>query len=335
MSMLTFAEPVRAPANPPSEIARVQQHLLRAEQRARAERTLQLSQQQRLVRALLLDELAHYRQRGQFPHNRDSADSAPHFVDHAGTRCALAHLLDVAGERTLVQRIAAERNHARVRELADEPRLRAWLCAAGLTLAEAAAIQPEYCRSSAAAVCTDHRGDPWSGSTRPTADAVLEGTVSSVASGSFGLSTVQIVAIHGPASPSYQVGQSAEVWIDRGDGVVAPGATVLIPVQSVPAEGGIGLSGILLSERSTYRSSSELRESNVPALGAQQYIDVMRSPDCFAALDAIDSRWTRRKCTNDDGCATSPGYEGRAPTTLGILLVLVATLAARSRSTRS
>ena len=44
----------------------------------------------------------------------------------------MAHLLELGGEGALVERIARERNHARVRELVDEPRLLAWLEAAGL-----------------------------------------------------------------------------------------------------------------------------------------------------------------------------------------------------------
>jgi hypothetical protein len=61
--------------------------------------------------------------------------------------------LDMSGESELVRRIARERNHARVRELADEPRLAAWLAAVGLSLEEAAAIQPSYYTGRAACVC--------------------------------------------------------------------------------------------------------------------------------------------------------------------------------------
>lgn len=44
-----------------------------------------------------------------------------------------------------MQQIASERNYARVHELADLPALERWLEANGITLDEAARIQPEYC----------------------------------------------------------------------------------------------------------------------------------------------------------------------------------------------
>jgi hypothetical protein len=87
-----------------------------------------------LVRLLLLDELERYRTRGTFPRNPGRPVPVPVFIDAHGTRCAMAHLLEFGGEAALVARVARERNYARVQELADEPRLLAWLAAAGLTL---------------------------------------------------------------------------------------------------------------------------------------------------------------------------------------------------------
>ncbi len=56
----------------------------------------------------------------------------------------MAHLIEVSGHGDLVQRVAAIRNHAFVRELAGDEELGEWLRAHGLTLAEAARIQPTY-----------------------------------------------------------------------------------------------------------------------------------------------------------------------------------------------
>jgi hypothetical protein len=72
------------------------------------------------------------------------ADAAMSSVDAAGTRCAIAHLIEAAGEGALVAEIARTRNNAWVREPADDPRVVAWLDANGLTLEEAARIQPSY-----------------------------------------------------------------------------------------------------------------------------------------------------------------------------------------------
>jgi hypothetical protein len=57
----------------------------------------------------------------------------------------MAHLVELGGGRDLVQRIASERNTARIGELVDMPELVAWLEASGLTAGEAARIQPSYC----------------------------------------------------------------------------------------------------------------------------------------------------------------------------------------------
>src|SRR5699024_9327374 len=95
-----------------SERARVAQHILSAESGARARAVTDLDPLRQLVRELLLDELAHYRSDGRFPINREHTGPIPSFVDASGTRCALAHLLELGGEAELVQRIAHERNHA-------------------------------------------------------------------------------------------------------------------------------------------------------------------------------------------------------------------------------
>jgi len=66
------------------------------------------------------------------------------FVDEHGTRCAMAYLIERSGEPTLVSRIARTRNLARIRDLAGDPELVAWLDRNGITIAEAARIQPAY-----------------------------------------------------------------------------------------------------------------------------------------------------------------------------------------------
>ncbi len=133
---------------------RVTRHLLRAERLLARRDVSALDPLRRANRRLLLDELGRYRSTGRFPRNRERrAGLTPVFRDDRGTHCAVAHLLAISGHGEIVERVAASRNLARVRELADLPELRAWLAAAGLTLEEAALIQPSYCDVSMADTC--------------------------------------------------------------------------------------------------------------------------------------------------------------------------------------
>ncbi|MGC4093021.1 MAG: hypothetical protein QM756_35065 [Polyangiaceae bacterium] len=127
---------------------RVYRHLLRAEQAALSDRDFEtsLSGVRRLARRLLLDELRSYRLARRYPRNLDFRNHrVPYFVDEAGARCAVAHLLEASGRTDLVSKVAQRRNHARVSELLDEPELVQFLSAAGLRPDEAALIQPTYC----------------------------------------------------------------------------------------------------------------------------------------------------------------------------------------------
>jgi hypothetical protein len=56
----------------------------------------------------------------------------------------MAYLIDRSGRRDLVDRVAATRNNAFIAELADDSALRAWLDSVGLSVTEAARIQPSY-----------------------------------------------------------------------------------------------------------------------------------------------------------------------------------------------
>ena len=126
-----------------SEVQRVRRHLRRAERAASAASVAHLSSAQRRRRAWLLAELALYRERGRFPKNREfRGKRVPVFVDPEGTRCAVGHLLELSGQHELVRRVQERVNHVRVKELANERELRAWLAWSGLTLEEAALIQP-------------------------------------------------------------------------------------------------------------------------------------------------------------------------------------------------
>jgi hypothetical protein len=97
-------------------------------------------------RATLIETLIRYRDAGAFPENHDFAhEYVPYFVDQrSGALCAVGHLMNATGHGALVERIAQADNHVRVMDLANDAEVGAWLDTYGLTLAEAARIQPWY-----------------------------------------------------------------------------------------------------------------------------------------------------------------------------------------------
>jgi hypothetical protein len=149
IAALLAASPARA--TPPddawraAETARIQAHLLGAEREMLANDVSHLTAPQREARGRALAALRRYRLGGRFPHNhRVPGARIPVFVDEHGTPCAMAYLIAESGSVALVRRIAATRNLALIRQLADDPELVAWLRANGMTAAEAARVQPKY-----------------------------------------------------------------------------------------------------------------------------------------------------------------------------------------------
>jgi hypothetical protein len=131
-------------ATPEAEVARIQTHLAVVDRELRTADITGLTPEQQTRRAALIEELARYRLRGVFPRNLQFERMTPFFIDDRGVRCAMAHLIESHGGAALVARVAATANNAYVRELAGDPELRAWLEHNGLTVAEAARIQPAY-----------------------------------------------------------------------------------------------------------------------------------------------------------------------------------------------
>jgi hypothetical protein len=133
------------------EVARVRFHLDSVLTELSARNISGLSAQQWAHRSALITTLRAYRDRGLFPRNYDFADEAtPYFVDReTGTLCAVAQLLASTGRGDIVARVARANNNVRVRQLAADTALAAWLDANGFTLAEAARIQVVYVRDPA------------------------------------------------------------------------------------------------------------------------------------------------------------------------------------------
>jgi hypothetical protein len=127
------------------EVARLRAHFDSVDTELRDLKALQLSPSQRMVRVRLIGWLREYREAGKFPRNDRLPELAmPFFRDSHGALCAMAYLIERSGRRDLVDRVALTRNNAFIAELADDPELRAWLDSVGLSVAEAARIQPTY-----------------------------------------------------------------------------------------------------------------------------------------------------------------------------------------------
>ena len=99
----------------------------------------------RQARRETLEWLDEYRAAGVFPHNHvRSGERVPVFVDPHGTPCAVGYLMLRSGQDRLVERVVRTDNLVRVRSLRDDAEVAAWLESRGLSLEEAALIQPMY-----------------------------------------------------------------------------------------------------------------------------------------------------------------------------------------------
>lgn len=130
---------------PTGEADRIRDHLATVERELLARDVSALTSEQRLARATHIRSLREYRNAGVFPHNHDfPGERVPYFVDEHGTLCAMAYLIARSGRGDMVERVRASLNNARIHELAGDAELLAWLDSAGLTIDEAARIQPAY-----------------------------------------------------------------------------------------------------------------------------------------------------------------------------------------------
>ena len=135
------------------EVARLQAHFDSVDAELRHAKALRSTPSQRAARATLIGWLREYRDAGRFPRNDRFPERAmPFFRDGHGALCAMAYLIERSGRRDLVDRIASTRNNAFIAELADDPALRVWLDSVGVSVTEAARIQPTYAPNAEAYV---------------------------------------------------------------------------------------------------------------------------------------------------------------------------------------
>jgi hypothetical protein len=134
------------------EVARIQEHLSRVEMELRAADVSSFSPTQRANRARNISLLHTYWKAGRFPHNHDFPNQQVlYFADRHGTPCAIAYLIAESGRQDLVDRLVSTNNNGSVFDLAADsrvgPALVSWLDQAGITLDEAARIEPAYSAS--------------------------------------------------------------------------------------------------------------------------------------------------------------------------------------------
>lgn len=131
------------------EVRRIHHHFDSVLVELRAGNEPTLSGSQRANRAKLLQTLASYNARAEFPHNYDFDAPTPYFIDRkTGTLCAVAYLLESTGNRDIVDRVARTNNNVWVAALKGDVGFETWLRTNGITLAEAARIQVPYMQST-------------------------------------------------------------------------------------------------------------------------------------------------------------------------------------------
>lgn len=124
---------------------RITEHFERVEQELLTADTTALTRTELRERARNIERLRAYRERGEFPRNRDvPGPRVPTFIDHEGRACAVGALMLASGHDTLAHAIARDENHDRIPHISTEG-LADWVAQSGLTAAECARIQPSYC----------------------------------------------------------------------------------------------------------------------------------------------------------------------------------------------
>lgn len=214
----------------------------------------------------------------------------PIFVDDVGTRCAMGHLIERGGGGDLVRHVSSRHNLARVHQLAALPAFVAWLLDNGLTVDEAALIQPTYCETAADCVCSN------------ATYGMLEGEAST---GETGLA-LTITAVHG----------------DVGDLLV--GDTVALGQYTQAEAGDLVLTslndgGVLNGEWVVDDGQISVQDCSFVApppgpLSVDVFIDATLADwgDCLPILDEHDPAWTEPHgdCGNEPGYPQDPGDPG-------------------------
>lgn len=132
----------RDPTPEDAEVARIRAHLAYVVASLRQTHA-PLSPALLAEREGLLDVLAAYAARGEFPVNHVYPGRRPVFIDPDGTLCAVGALVAHASGRAAAEAIAARHRYDYVLDMHDSS-IDAWAAEHGFTLRELAMIQPSY-----------------------------------------------------------------------------------------------------------------------------------------------------------------------------------------------
>lgn len=284
-----------------AEDRRIAAHLRGAEAQliARSDAHAHLPPAVRRVRAWLIGELRRYRLAGRFPRNYSHDSRTPVFIDEHGTRCAMAHLLELVGAHELVQRVARTANTARIVDLARDPELLRWLAAMGLTVAEAARIQPTYCKAPRTACwCGEFAGQEF--------HAVVSATMLERDAGGGPRGWFRIDAVLGGSGVT--VGEERAYWDYFFDPPPPPGSSVMMAIGKWVSSGE---ENVMIVPR---RQADGAECSKVVAafpLSSDDIVTALLAKSCHEALAARDARLTLSACAPPDA-SVDTGSEASA-----------------------
>lgn len=241
----------------------------------------------------LTEVLRAYRDAGVFPENRERMHRQPVFVDGRGTRCAMAHLIESTGQPedlALVRWVAQERNLAYIAELADLDGLQRWLEVHGLSVDEAAAIQPAYgyCVSRSELICGSDFDTAQPG--RTVARALL------VEPSTERLEPVYEIVeiIRAGDRPAYTVGES--IRVHAGDARFGDAEQILL-VKGRWSGRAVGLNAMGRVVPVVDPCDSDL------SLTVPDFLELIDNPSCLDVLDERDGNWASGYCVQGLGQA--------------------------------
>ncbi len=313
LAVLTSPAPPSPCATPAANL--VHAHLTAVEGELVAADTTHLTPALRARRAAFVKTLATYRDRCEFPQNTLAPDRlVTVFVDKTNGQdihCAVGFLMATDGHSDLVERIHNTRNTATIWELANDPEVAAWVAGSGLSLHEAARIQPAYC-SDRGGTCLCMGS--W------FATGVAEGTITIL--GPDDEVTVTITNVHGTGAT---VG-GVRTAFRTGDDTV--GRRVMI-VLGKDEPVGRALNFVGNTDNVTCLSGAGFDPHYEATVPKDVYVSALLSEDCIASLEAHDPDLGISVCdieapsaAGGSGCSTTPLASWALSTTLLLLTLL-------------
>lgn len=310
----------------------IQNHLRVVELELSTADVSHLTEEQKERRARHMMVLVEYRNRCEFPENTIAQDRlVTVFVDDHDIHCALGYLMMRDGRSDLVERIRSTQNTATVQELGQDDELLVWLNSAGLTLAEAARIQPAYCFMNRGGTCLCE-----SRSAEGAVIGVAEATIVNLSANRSVDATIS--RVHGQGAVA---GESKTVGFVDGDVVGRKILIVLRDDRNAPEMRGAGL----LDDGQVSCTSGFGQDPKYCAhVPAGVYVDALLSEDCLAFLAAYDSALGQSVCDlggkacNADGTPPAEeegGCTGGGSSSVGLLVFACLASQRRSRRTRN